>query len=34
MLVLMRTGWKLNRTEGAILLGISLFRWFQDYMTP
>lgn len=34
VLVLMRTNWKLTRLEGTLLLGISLFRWFQDYMTP
>ncbi|WP_031481816.1 calcium/sodium antiporter [Maridesulfovibrio frigidus] len=27
-----RTGWKVSRTEGAILVSLSLLRWVQDFM--
>ncbi|OEU70723.1 MAG: conjugal transfer protein TraR [Desulfovibrio sp. S3730MH75] len=27
-----RTGWKVSRTEGAILISLSLLRWVQDFM--
>jgi len=31
VLFLLRTGWKLTRLEGALLLGINLLRWVRDF---
>ncbi|SDL30829.1 cation:H+ antiporter [Maridesulfovibrio ferrireducens] len=33
VLLFIRTGWKVSRTEGAILITLSLLRWVQDFMT-
>jgi cation:H+ antiporter len=30
--ILMRTGWKLSRREGASLIGINLIRWMADFV--
>ena len=32
VIVFMRTGWRLTRTEGAILFGIGAVRWIFDFM--
>lgn len=32
LLVMIRTGWKISRIEGAILIGIALFRWWFDFI--
>lgn len=32
VLVFVRTGWRVSRTEGAILVGLSIMRWVQDFM--
>ncbi len=32
VLVLLRTGWKVTRLEGALLIGINLVRWAHDFM--
>ncbi len=32
VLIFIRTGWKVTRTEGAILISLSLLRWVQDFM--
>ncbi len=32
LLVMIRTGWKISRIEGAILIGIALFRWWIDFI--
>lgn len=31
VVILMRTGWKLSRWEGALLLGINIVRWWLDF---
>lgn len=31
VLILLRTGWKLRRWEGALLFGISMMRWVGDF---
>ncbi|WP_026167653.1 calcium/sodium antiporter [Desulfovibrio oxyclinae] len=31
VLVMLRTGWRINRREGALLVLISLVRWYQDF---
>ncbi len=33
VLLFIRTGWKVSRTEGAILVLLSILRWVQDFMT-
>jgi cation:H+ antiporter len=30
VVVIMRTGWKVSRLEGGMLVAISLFRWYFD----
>ncbi|WP_291328419.1 calcium/sodium antiporter [Desulfovibrio sp. UCD-KL4C] len=32
VLLFIRTGWKVSRTEGAILILLSILRWVQDFM--
>ncbi len=32
VLVLMRTGWRVSRWEGALLVGLNLVRWARDFM--
>lgn len=32
VLILLRTGWKVRRWEGALLVGINLLRWANDFM--
>ncbi len=32
VLVFIRTGWKVSRLEGGLLVGINLFRWLRDFM--
>jgi len=32
VLVMLRTGWKITRLEGALLVGINLLRWARDFM--
>jgi cation:H+ antiporter len=32
ILIMVRTGWKINRVEGAILVAIALFRWSYDFI--
>lgn len=32
VLILLRTGWKVRRWEGALLIGINLLRWAGDFM--
>ncbi|BCS88296.1 calcium/sodium antiporter [Pseudodesulfovibrio sediminis] len=32
VLVLLRTGWRVSRLEGALLIGINLLRWAHDFM--
>ncbi|WP_272699343.1 calcium/sodium antiporter [Desulfovibrio sp. Fe33] len=32
VMILLRTGWKLTRWEGGLLVGINLFRWAHDFM--
>ena len=32
VIILMRTGWKLSRSEGIFLVTINLIRWVMDYM--
>lgn len=32
VLVMLRTGWKVSRLEGALLIGINLLRWTRDFM--
>lgn len=32
VLLFIRTGWKVTRTEGAILIILSILRWVQDFM--
>jgi cation:H+ antiporter len=31
VVILMRTGWRLNRSEGALLVGIGILRWVMDF---
>lgn len=31
VLFFMRSGWKISRTEGGILFGLNLFRWYLDF---
>jgi cation:H+ antiporter len=31
VVILMRTGWKLSRWEGLLLVGINLVRWYMDF---
>ncbi len=33
VLLLLRTGWRVSRLEGALLVGINLVRWAHDFMT-
>ncbi|SMF17105.1 calcium/sodium antiporter [Desulfovibrio gilichinskyi] len=33
VLLFIRTGWKVSRTEGAILIMLSILRWVQDFMS-
>jgi hypothetical protein len=30
MILLMRTGWRLTRLEGLLLVALALLRWAQD----
>jgi cation:H+ antiporter len=30
LIVLMRTGWRLTRAEGLVLIAIGLLRWWRD----
>ncbi len=32
VLIMLRTGWKVTRLEGALLIGINLVRWARDFM--
>lgn len=32
VVILLRTGWKLSRTEGCFLVGANIVRWVMDYM--
>ncbi len=32
VLVMLRTGWRVSRLEGALLIGINLLRWVRDFM--
>ncbi|KAB1442204.1 calcium/sodium antiporter [Pseudodesulfovibrio senegalensis] len=32
VLVMLRTGWKIRRWEGALLVGINLLRWGKDFL--
>jgi len=32
ILIMMRTGWKISRTEGIILILIAIFRWGFDFL--
>ncbi|BDQ33654.1 calcium/sodium antiporter [Pseudodesulfovibrio portus] len=32
VLIFLRTGWKVSRWEGALLIGINLVRWANDFM--
>jgi cation:H+ antiporter len=32
VLIMLRTGWRVSRLEGAILIGINLLRWARDFM--
>lgn len=32
VLVFIRTGWRVTRLEGGLLVGISLFRWLRDFL--
>jgi len=33
VVILMRTGWKLSRGEGLLLVGINLVRWYADFQS-
>ena len=33
VVILMRTGWRLARWEGGLLIGINLLRWYLDFTT-
>ena len=30
LLIFMRSGWRLSRSEGALLVGLALLRWSTD----
>lgn len=32
IMIMIRTGWRISKIEGAILIGIALFRWFFDFI--
>jgi cation:H+ antiporter len=32
IVIIMRTGWKISKLEGALLIGIALFRWGFDFI--
>ncbi len=32
VILMLRTGWRLSRTEGAILLCIGMARWLMDFL--
>jgi cation:H+ antiporter len=32
IMIIMRTGWKISKLEGALLIGIALFRWGFDFI--
>lgn len=32
IMIMIRTGWKISKVEGAILIGIALFRWSFDFI--
>ncbi len=32
LMIMIRTGWKISKVEGAILIGIALFRWSFDFI--
>lgn len=32
VLIMLRTGWRVSRLEGALLIGINLLRWARDFM--
>ncbi len=32
VLIMLRTGWRVSRLEGALLVGINLLRWGRDFM--
>ncbi len=32
VIIMLRTGWRLSRLEGMILVGIGLTRWFMDFL--
>ena len=32
VLIMLRTGWRVSRLEGALLIGINLLRWTRDFM--
>jgi cation:H+ antiporter len=32
VIIFLRTGWRLSRIEGFILLGIGIARWVVDFM--
>jgi cation:H+ antiporter len=32
IMVMIRTGWKISKIEGAILIAIALFRWSFDFI--
>ncbi|SDN49300.1 cation:H+ antiporter [Desulfonauticus submarinus] len=32
LLILMRTGWRLSRWEGALLVSFNILRWLRDYL--
>jgi len=32
VLIMLRTGWRVSRLEGALLIGINLVRWAKDFM--
>lgn len=32
VLIMLRTGWRVSRLEGALLVGINLIRWGRDFM--
>ena len=31
VIILMRSGWKISRTEGALLFSLNIFRWYLDF---
>ncbi len=32
IIIMMRTGWKISKLEGALLIAIALFRWGFDFI--